>query len=314
MRIGSDINWPTALRPGDLVALVSPSSAPSAEWLAESTAVVKGWGFEVVVGAHAVDSWGFMAGRDDDRVGDLNDALRNPEVRAVITTRGGAGGARIADRIDLEAVRRDPKIVVGFSDITNVHLALWGRASIPGVHGCLAGANARESLRHLLTTEEPLIICRRESALSADVMVPGRARGRLIGGNLRELAGSVGCGLPDLEGAILLIEDLRHVGLGQVERNLTQLRRSGALDAIAGVAVGLFDDFRGYVDAGWNVVNVLQDRLCDLGVPVLGGLDIGHGGVGVDGQPDQWCVSLGAEAELDADAGTLTVEHCVRVL
>jgi muramoyltetrapeptide carboxypeptidase len=169
MRSASDVAWPSALQPGDRVALVSPSAAPSAEWLAESIEVVKGWDFDVVVGAHAADGWGFMAGRDDDRVGDLNAALRDPDVRAVITTRGGAGGARIADRIDVDAARRDPKILVGFSDITNVHLALWGRGSIPSVHGCLAGANARASLRHLLTTDEPLTISRRDSALSAEV-------------------------------------------------------------------------------------------------------------------------------------------------
>jgi muramoyltetrapeptide carboxypeptidase len=158
-----------------------------------------------------------------------------------------------------------------------------------------------------LTTEEPLTITRRASAVSAEVAVKGKARGPLIGGNLRELAGWVGCGLPDLRGAIVLIEDLRHVGLGQVERNLTQLRRSGAFDGIAGVALGLFDTFAGYDDSGWTIVDVLNDRLGDLGVPVLGGLDVGHGGVGNDGGPDQWCVALGAVAELDATVGALTV-------
>jgi muramoyltetrapeptide carboxypeptidase LdcA involved in peptidoglycan recycling len=94
-----------ALRPGDRVRLVSPSSPPTETWLAESIEVLRGWGLEPEVGSHALDHWGFMAGRDDDRLADLNDAFRDPGVRAVIATRGGAGAYRIADRIDFAALR-----------------------------------------------------------------------------------------------------------------------------------------------------------------------------------------------------------------
>ena len=105
------------VRLGDRVRLVSPASYPSVEWLNESVAVLESWGLVVEVSAHAMSEYGYMAGRDHERLADLNDAIRDPEVRAIITTRGGAGAYRIVTGIDFEAVRRDPKPIVGFSDL-----------------------------------------------------------------------------------------------------------------------------------------------------------------------------------------------------
>lgn len=304
---GDEVRRGPVLRPGDRVRLVSPGSWPSEAWVAESVAILEGWGLRAEVGAHALDRWGYQAGREDDRVADLDDAFRDPGVRAIVTTRGGAGTYRIADRVDLDAVRADPKPLVGFSDITNLHLALWNRARVAGIHGCLDGARAAASVRHLLMTTEPLVVAAEADAYAAPVRVAGRATGPLLGGNLREVAGSVGAGLPELRGAILFLEDQRLVGLGQVDRHLTQLRRSGALDGVAGIALGRFDGFAGYEDRGWALLDVLQDRLADLGVPVLAGLPAGHDGLGPDGGPDQVALTLGPAAALDADAGTLTV-------
>jgi muramoyltetrapeptide carboxypeptidase len=161
-------------------------------------------------------------------------------------------------------------------------------------------------------TTRPLTVRRDPDALSAAVDVPGHATGLLIGGNLREVVGSVGVRLPNLDGAILFLEEFRTIGLGQIDRQLTQLIRSGALDGVRGIALGLISGFGGYTDRGWDVLDVLHDRLGPLGVPVLGGLMAGHGGVGADGGPDQDAVAIGATAVLDTAAGTLTVGPCVR--
>jgi hypothetical protein len=165
-----------AVTPGDRVRLVSPSSRPTEAWLAESVGVLESWGLAVEVGAHALDEWGYMAGRDEDRLADLNDAFGDPGVRASIATRGGAGAYRIADRIDFDAVRADPKPVVGFSDITNIHLALWANTGLATVHGSLAGPNARPGVRRLLAHPEP-------SAIATGLT--RHARGRLTGGPIR---------------------------------------------------------------------------------------------------------------------------------
>jgi muramoyltetrapeptide carboxypeptidase len=300
------------VRPGDRVRLLSPGSFPTAEWVDESVAILEGWGLAVEVAEHALDRHGYMAGPDQARLDDLNDAFRDPGVRAIVTTRGGAGSYRIADALDVDAVRADPKPVVGFSDITSLHLALWRHCRLATVHGCLAGARATASVRQLLMTTEPLTLRRDPDAMSAAVEVAGRATGPLVGGNLREVAGSVGVRLPSLAGAILFLEEFRMIGLGQVDRQLTQLIRSGVLDGVHGVALGLFTGFDGYTDRGWDLLDVLRDRLGPLGVPVLGGLMAGHGGVGVDGGPDQDAVAIGAPAVLDTAAGTLTVGPCVR--
>jgi muramoyltetrapeptide carboxypeptidase len=300
-----------ALEPGDRVRLVSPSSRPTEAELGEAVDLLESCGLQVEVGAHALDAWGYMAGRDDDRLADLNDAFRDPEVRAVIATRGGAGAYRIADRIDFDAVRADPKPLVGFSDITNLHLALWTHARLATIHGGLAGRTAARCMHRLLMHPAPLTIPSNPTAVSAAVGVAGRAEGPLVGGNLRELVGWIGAGL-ELTGAIVLLEDLRHVGIGQVDRHLTHLIRSGALADVAGLALGSFEDFSGYTDRGWSVIDVLRDRLGSLGVPVLGGLDLGHRVVESDGGPDPYAATLGATAQLDDDSGTLTVGACVR--
>lgn len=299
------------VRPGDRVRLVSPSSSPSDEWLATSIETLTGWGLRVEVGDHALDQWGYMAGRDQHRLADLNEAFRDRGVRAVIATRGGAGAYRIAGDIDFGAVRADPKPLVGFSDITNLHLALWQHCQLATIHGCLAGSDATRAVRQLLMSSEGLRVQRDRHALSAAIEVPGQAGGPLLGGNLREVAGSIGVGLPDLDGAILFLEEQRLVGLGQIDRNLTQLFRSGSLDGVVGIALGSFAGFDDYADRGWTLVDVLHDRLGGLGVPVLGGLPLGHGGVGADGSPDQSAVTLGATCVLDTAAGTLTVGPCV---
>jgi len=274
--------------------------------------VLEAWGLQVEVGDHALDRWGYMAGRDEDRLDDLNDAFRDPGVRAIIATRGGAGAYRIADDLDFDAVRADPKPLVGFSDITFLHLALWKNCRLATVHGCLAGEDAAASVAQLLMGTEAFTLKRDPCLLSASIEVPGRAAGPLVGGNLMAVAGSVGVRLPDLRGAILLLESPRTIGLGLVDRQLTQLIRSGSLDGLAGVALGLFAGFEDYSDRGWNLIDVLEDRLGSLGVPVLGGLLAGRGGAGADDAPDQFAVTVGPVATLDTATGTLTVGPCVR--
>ena len=298
---------PPRLRPGDRVRLVSPASYPDRAHVDQYLKVLESWGLRGEVASHAFDEWGYMAGFDDERLEDLNEAFRDPEVRAVVTTRGGAGAYRIADRLDFAAIRADPKTLVGFSDITYLHLSLLRHGQLGGIHGCLVGPTAQASVRHLLMSADPIVLQRVPEAVSAGVEIPGRARGRLIGGNLASLATSIGVRFPSMTGAVLFLEDQRVVGLGTIDRQLTQLISSGTLDGIVGVGLGSFEGFRGYTDRGWALADVLADRLRPLGVPVLGGLYAGHDLTGPDGTPDQMALPLGSLATPDTDSGTLTV-------
>lgn len=248
-----------------------------------------------------LDQHGYMAGSDADRLDDLNRAIRDPRVRAIVATRGGAGAYRIAGGLDVEALRRDPKPIVGFSDITYLHLAALKEANAVGIHGSLVGDTAQQTTRQLLMGSSPVVIERDPSALSASIGAPGSAQGPLVGGNLAGLATSVGVRVPSLHGCILFLEAQRAVGLGTVDRQLTQLLDSGTLDGIAGIALGSFQGFDGYEDRGWQLSHVLADRLLSLDVPVLGGLPCGHD------LADQAALPLGTHARLHAGSGTLLV-------
>jgi len=305
---------PPALRVGDLVMLVSPSGPTKPERVARGTELLTHWGLRVAVAPHAYASTGYLAGTDDERLADLNLALRDPQVRGVVCTRGGYGVQRIVDGVDLAAVAADPKVVVGFSDITALQLALWRGARLATVHGPGAawldertGPEAAESLRRAVMTTDPVVIAARRDEETSPVRLAGQtsgaARGTLIGGNLCLLSASVGTAdMPDPRGAILLVEEVGEPPY-KVDRMLLHLRRAGVLAGLVGVAVGQFTDCAD--EWSTTIVDVLREHLGALGVPVLGGLPVGHG-------RDQLSIPLGALATLDVAAGTLTVEPAVR--
>lgn len=298
---------PATLADGDLVALVSPSGPVRAARADAAVGVLTGWGLRTRLGEHALARNGYLAGTDEQRLADLNGAFADPEVRAVLCLRGGYGMQRIVDGLDLDAVRDDPKLVMGFSDITALHLALWQGARLATVHGPVAaqldkGAQSPTALgaKTVLTSAVPVTVKADEAESTFRVRRPGRAEGVLLGGNLAMLASSVGTvHMPDLTGAILLIEDINEQPY-RIDRMLTQLLRSGALSGLAGVAIGQFTDCDAEGE-GPSAEDVLEERLGAAGVPVLGGLPIGHGDQHV-------AIGVGVPAVLDADAGTLTVQ------
>ncbi|NIL40443.1 LD-carboxypeptidase [Salinispora arenicola] len=307
--ITNEVLRPPALRPGDTVLLVSPSGPTRPERVARGIELLTGWGLRPVPAPNAYARQGYLAGADELRAADLNAAFADPAVRGIICTRGGYGAQRVVDAIDMTAVRRDPKVVAGFSDITALQFALWRGARLVGVHGPVAAwrdertaLDSAQSLHAALTTAAPVTVSARGGEETFGVRVSGRATGRLLGGNLCLIVASLGTAdMPDLTGAVLLLEEVQEPPY-KIDQMLTQLHRSGVLAGLAGVAVGQFTDCAD----GWgvDVADVLTDRLGDLGVPILGGLPIGHG-VG------QLTVPVGTEAVLDVDAGTLTVAPAV---
>ncbi|MEQ4208316.1 LD-carboxypeptidase [Actinopolymorpha sp. B9G3] len=305
---------PPRLEHGDRVRFVSPASPPTRDGVKRGEELLTGWGLRVEIGEHAFDQVGYLAGADEDRLADLNEAIRDPGVRAIFATTGGKGAYRIAGDLDFAAARRDPKPLVGFSDITHLHLALWRRCRLVGLTGPFVnwydeytGPASAESLRRALMTTDPITVHQDPAEPTAAVTVEGSASGFLMGGNLSEVRGEVGVELPSLDGAILFIEDVKGTGLGQVDRELTQLMKSGSFDGLRGVAVGQFPGFEETVRGGWTIIDVLRDRLTRLGVPVLGGLPIGHAH-----NPHLPTLPLGTNATVDTAAGTLTVAAGVR--
>lgn len=269
------------------------------------------WGLDVSVAPEVYARHGYLGGTDGQRLDSVNRALRDPSVRAVICTRGGYGAQRIVDALDYAAVRADPKLVVGFSDVTAVHLALWRRAGLATVHGPGAAwsdertpASSARALRHALMSTAQVRL-EPDPAIPTSALRLGRhpATGTLLGGNLALLAASAGTpDSPDLRGALLLIEDVGEAPY-RVDRMLTQLHRAGVLDGLGGVVVG---DFTACTALdGPDVVSVLGERLEQLDVPVVGGFPVGHG-------TGQLPVPLGVPASLDPTTGWLEIAAATR--
>jgi muramoyltetrapeptide carboxypeptidase len=241
---------------------------------------------------------GYLAGSDTERLDELNRALRSPDVRAIVAARGGYGATRIAHLADWHALVENPKWIVGFSDVTALHVeaARLGIATLHAHNAAGLGrgdAVARELWRKNL--EEPTA-GRRYSGLER--WCSGRARGQLAGGNLTLLCTCAAAGRLRLPpGCVLAIEDVGEAPY-RVDRMLSALIASGALDSIGGVLVGEFADCIGRF--GVSVEDVLRERLERLRLPVLAGFPFGHGRRN-DPLP------LGLPAELDASQGTFTV-------
>jgi muramoyltetrapeptide carboxypeptidase len=291
--------------------MVSPASTPGKEGVLRCASLYESWGLHVELGQHVFAETGYLAGTDEQRLADLNDALRDDGVRAIFATTGGKGSYRIADRLDFAAAARNPKFLIGFSDITALHLALLRECRVAGVHGPLSswseefiGPESVESLRGSLMTELDIVLRSDPDETTSALTTRGEAAGPLIGGNLDTLAICAGWALPSLDGAILLVE-ASGMGLGQVDRQLTMLANAGHLRGISGVAVGQFTRFEPHGD--WTIIDVLRDHLHRSDVPILGGLPIGHG-------KNPRTVPIGTEAVLDAAAGTLRVSPGARLV
>lgn len=296
--------FPEALRRGDKIRFVSPASPCDRSQIEASADRLRGWGFEVDFGQHAFETLNYLAGTDEQRLLDVNTALRDPEVRAIFATRGGKGSYRIADQLDFAAARRDPKFVVGFSDITILQLALWKNGVGGAVHGALQGddrdcqaLSGATPLRQILMGTASTILTSQSAEDTFSLTTSGTASGRLVGGNLDMVTTAAGWALPKLSGCILLLEAVNML-LGQVDRQLNMLRKGGHLDGVAGVAVGQFTDFK--PNGSLTIIDLLREHLGALNVPLLGGLPLGHGA-------GARSIVMGRLTVLDADRGELRV-------
>lgn len=294
---------PRALSNGDGIALVSPASWSEPAQIEATNAVIESWGFRPRVGAHVRDRVGYLAGTDEDRLADLNESIRDPEVRAIVCLRGGCGSSRLLHGVDVDALEEDPKPLVGFSDITALH-RVWHQHGVPSLHGAVAGAH-QQVVKDVLMGGTPAPVATDPRQFGAELTTRGRATGALFAGNLEMLARSVGVLDFDVAGHVLLLEINRSAGLGHVDRALTQLIMAGALDGVVGVALGWLSGFEDLVDRDWTIIDVLRDRLCGLGVPVLAGLPFGHG-------PDPRVAPLGVQCTIDADAGLVTLSAALK--
>jgi len=298
---------PARLAPGARVAVVALSGPVSEERLSAGLDILRGWDLEPVVAPHVLDrhpEFDYLAGTDADRAADLQAAWCDPAVDAVLCARGGYGAQRMVDLLDWDAMRAaGPKVFLGFSDITALHEAFATRMGLVTLHGPMAAgvdfiknARAQEHLRATLFEPEKARVIASDRATA---LVPGRARGVLLGGCLCLLAAELGTphARPSARGGLLCLEDVGEETY-RLDRYLTQLLRAGWFDGVAGILLGSWKECAPYEE----VRTLLADRLGGLGVPVVEEFGFGHG-------EGALTIPFGAGAELDAGAGTLTLDE-----
>ena len=304
---------PPRLRQGDTVGLVEPAYFTADAFdLEQVMATIRAMGLVPRPAPHLLNRYGYLAGRDEERAADLNAMFADREVKAIFCVRGGWGCARILPHLDWDRIRANPKLLVGFSDITALHLALAARTDCPSIHGPTAasawGRLSWDSFRRLVFEAEtpiwrnpPGMEDRLAQRSGVRTFHPGRASGPLLGGNLTVLTSLVGTPyVPSFEGAILFIEDTDEAQY-RIDRMLTQLSLAGILGRVAGVVFGQCTDCVAKNSSsigGFTLSEVLDQHLRPLGVPAFQGALFGH-------VADQFSMPVGIRAEIDATEGTI---------
>ena len=312
---------PKALRRGDTVALVSPASPffdPESYVIARE--MVTSLGYRPKPMPNSERTTNYLAGTDAERAADVNAAFADPEVQAIWCLRGGYGSPRILPLLDYESIRKHPKVFIGYSDITAPLNAIHRLTGLVTFHGPVASENLTD---YTLTDLKKVIgEARPAGAIAAPPpfepkegrverenrifrIAPGRARGRLVGGNISVFDTLIGTPFePELKGRILFLEEVGEEPY-RIDRWLTHLVLTGKLSGCAGIVLGKFLDcgpreLQPSFNGTWTWQQVVADRFSGLGIPVLAGLMFGHGS-------QKSTLPIGVEAELDADRGTLTL-------
>jgi len=312
---------PRALQPGDTVGLVAPASYTFDLWrLDDAAARVEALGLKPKFGRHVRGRRGFLSGTEAERLEDLHGMFADRDVAAVFCLQGGYGTPRLLDGLDYELIRRNPKILLGYSDITGLHLAIGKKSGLVTFHGPnMVGSlppRTLELLKKALFVPEPIgDVTNPEEQDPLNQEFPlrtvssGVARGRIVGGNLTLVSATMGTPFEiETKDRILLLEDTGEAPY-RIDRMLVQLRLAGKLQQAAGIVFGTCSDCgpaRSSFELTLSLSEVLDELLGSLGKPVLAGLLFGH-------TKEKATIPIGVEAELDAGARRLTIVEAATV-
>ena len=300
---------PSALRRGDVIGLISPASPPLDEARIENgVRYLEGLGYRVQIGTNARARRGYLAGTDEERVADLNAMLTDSRVKAIFALRGGYGTPRILPLVDYEAARRQPKILVGHSDLTALQLALYRRAGLVTFSGPMVASDfghtpdpfTEEQFWRLLTSATCPGVLAALPDHPLHSLKPGIATGRLLGGNLSLVVSCLGTPfMPSCRGALLALEEINEP-FHRIDRMLVQLRNAGVLASARGLVFGQFTQCAPLNPKlpHLTLAEIFTDTAGWVSGPVTEGLQYGH-------VRQKLTLPLGVRARLDADQGTL---------
>lgn len=276
--------FPESLKRGDTVALVAPSSPVEPSRADACVALLEKMGYRVKTGEGLKMSlYGYLAGPDEVRAADLNQMFADPEVKAIFCIRGGYGSGRLMERLDYGMIKKNPKIFVGYSDITNLSMAFYSLCDLVTFHGPMVSSNmlehydpyTRSCFEEVLSMKGPYEYHNADDA-QLETIQGGSASGILVGGNLALLVNLLGTFYaPDFHDKILFIEDVGE-NVPRANRMVDQLFYTGIMDQVAGVLIGDFSDWDYPGAKEFSMADLMKERFSGCGVPVLSGLSCGH--------------------------------------
>ncbi len=308
----SKIIKPKRLAKGDTVGVIAPASSLPPEDFDNAIQHLQDLGFKTKLGKYVRSRNGFLAGTDKERLEDLHWAFADKEVSAVWCIRGGYGTTRFLPAIDFSLIKKNPKVFIGYSDITALHTSIHQNTGLVTFHGPVAASTFSDYAKnHVVKTLmnpsapykielSPDNIAKESNLYKTEVITKGKCRGKLIGGNLSLLSAMAGTpfALRNTKGKILFIEDVGEQPY-RIDRMLVQLKQSVDLSQLAGIACGIFEDCNPKDTTSQTLLEVLKDQLGNLGIPVIYGLSFGH-------IRDQFTLPVGIKAELDTENATMT--------
>ena len=291
------------------IGVVSPASRPlDDEQYYQGIDYLKNLGYNIIESEHVLDQYGYLAGNDENRAQDINLMFRDPQVDAIICSRGGYGTPRILERLDYETIQKNPKIFVGYSDITSLSLAIWQKTGLITFSGPMVAVEmgkgidpfTEDNFWEIISQTNPIGKLTNPENDPIQIVKPGKAKGKLLGGCLsliNVVLGTPFC--PDFNGAILFIEDIEEEPY-RIDRYLAQLKMAGILDVISGLVLGKFVDcVPGELEKPYlELDQIFHDYFADLNIPVIANFAYGH-------IPVKHTLPIGIEAELDTDQGGL---------
>ncbi|MGE5633238.1 MAG: S66 peptidase family protein [Caulobacteraceae bacterium] len=291
------------LIPGDTLGLVAPASPSDADTISKMIEGITQLGFKLKVGESVYSQRGYLSGNDELRARDINEMFRDKEVSGIFCSRGGYGSLRILDMLDYRLIKNNPKVFMGFSDITVILNAIYKKTGLVTFHGPVGGAFARDMNRATITAMEKALECSdvigeimNPPAFPIRVIAPGKASGRLVGGNLSMVAAALGTEYEiDTKDRILFLEDVGEEPY-RVDRMLHQLKLAGKLDDAAGIILG---DWKKCIpenpEKSLSLEEVFEDVFAALDKPVLAGYQFGHSNTNLT-------VPVGAKASIDTSS------------
>ncbi len=307
---------PPRLKVGDTVGLISPAGYIDRKDIEDIKKDLAALGLKVKLGTHILSRYGYLAGTDANRAADVNAMFAEPSVQAILPMKGGWGCNRILPLLDYSLIRSHPKIIMGLSDITSLLVGINAKTGLVTFHGPTGQSTWNpftvDYVKRVLFKGEAFTLQNLKgsdnttSQTRVQAIAPGKAKGKLVGGNLSVLAAMVGSAyLPSWKGTILFVEEIGEE-VYRVDRLMTQLKLAGVLEQIAGFVFGQCTDCDRLTrensqkdgEESLTLAQVLRDHIQPLGIPAWSGSAIGH-------IKNKYTLPIGMEVEIDADRGII---------